>query len=89
MALLLPLMDNFSLTPEVCNKRHVSSGVHLRGTSPLQSIHKVMNLNCVHWPVAPVMLIKQIKRNGTFLGKQSGERSAVIACWVQKFCLVK
>ena len=53
-------MDNFSITPEVCNERDVSSRVHSRSTSPLQSVHKVVSLNCVRWPVALFTLIKRI-----------------------------
>ena len=82
-------MDNFSITPEVCNECDVSSGFHSRSTSPLQSIHKVVKLNCAHWLVSPCMPIKRIEKNRTFLGKQCGERSAVIVRRSQKFCLVK
>ena len=42
-----------------------------------------------HWPVAPFMLIKRILRKRTLVGKQCGEWSAVIACRVRKFCLVR
>ena len=53
------------------------------------AIHKVVNLNCVPWPVALCMPIKQVERNRTFLRKQRGERRTVIACCVRKFCLVR
>ena len=53
-------MDNFSITPEVCNEHDISSGVHLRGTSLMLFIHKVVSLNYVCWPVVLVMLIKRI-----------------------------
>ena len=75
-------MDNFSITPKVCNERDVSSGVHSRSTSPLQSTHIVVSLNCGRWPVAPFRLIQQTQGNRTLLGKQRGGRGAVIACRV-------
>ena len=71
--MLSAVMDNFGITPEVCNERDVGTGVHSRSTSPLQSIHKVVSLNCERWPLASFMLIKWIERNRTLLGKQRGE----------------
>ena len=78
-------MDNFSMQ-WMCD---VSSGVHSQSTSPLQSIHIVVSLNCAHRPVAPFMLIKQIWKKRTLLGKQRGERSVVITCQVWKIFLVR
>ena len=59
LVIIRPSEDNFSITPEVCNERDVSSGVHSRCTSPMLSVHKVENLSYARWPVVLFMLIEQ------------------------------